>query len=195
VPSAVLQFQPVHVRGAVVHLASAETETTISATEASKPGPIVPEMKELAWGAGAFIVFAVLMRYALFPKVKRGMDARYSGIRSSHEGADALRSSARAEVADYESQLVGIRTEAARTVDAARQTVERERQARLAEVNARLNEQRAAAVAEAEAARTAARSQIHAAVSDVAGRAGELATGQRPAADVVDRVVGEVMAR
>jgi F-type H+-transporting ATPase subunit b len=173
----------------------AATENTVSATEASKPGPIIPEVKELIWGAGAFVVFALLMRFALFPRVKRGMEARYNGIRGSHESADQLRIAARAEVTDYESQVAGIRAEAARVVDAARQTVEAERQARLAEVNARLNEQRAAAVAEADAARVAASSQIRAAVSDVAGRAGELATGQRPDAGVVDRVVGEVMAR
>ena len=50
-------------------------------------------------------------------------------------------------------------------------------------------------MAQAEAARAAARDQIHAAVSDVAGRAGELATGRKPSTAVVERVVNEVMAR
>jgi F-type H+-transporting ATPase subunit b len=171
------------------------TENTVSAAEASKPGPIVPEAKELIWGAGSFIIFALLMRFALFPKLKKGMDARYASIREGHESADRQRTTARAEVADYEGQVAQIRAEAATVVDAARQTVEGERQSRLTEVNARLSEQRSAALAEADAAKQAARGQIHAAVSDVAGRAGELATGQRPAADVVDRVVGEVMVR
>jgi len=72
---------------------------------------------------------------------------------------------------------------------------EGERQAKIAEVNARLATQRAAANAEADAARLAARDQIAAAVSDVAGLASELATGRRPGADVVTRVVDEVMAR
>lgn len=183
-----------HLRGSTVVFPAA-TENTVKAGEESKPGPIVPEVKELIWGAGAFVVFAVLMRFVLFPRVKRGMDARYDGIRGSHESADHLRISARAEVTDYESQVAAIRAEAARTVDAARQTVEHERQARIAEVNVRLNALRAEAVAEADAARAAARGQIHAAVSDVAGMAGELATGQRPDAGVLDRVVGEVMAR
>ena len=189
----------VHLQGSTVHVlfSPAEGEGTEGAEVAlsKDPGPIVPEMKELAWGAGSFIVFALLMRFVLFPKVKKGMDARYEGIRSSHESADAERSAARAEVADYEAQLAGIKAEAARVVDAARVTLEAERQATLAEVNAGIAERRAAAVAQADAVRTAARDQIHAAVSDVAGRAGELATGRRPAADVVDRVVSEVMAR
>ena len=172
-----------------------ETENTVSATEASKPGPIVPEVKELVWGAGSFIVFALLMRFVLFPKLKKGMDARYHHIQEGHASADQLRSGARGEVAEYEDQIAQIRGEAAQRVDAARQTVEHERQARLTEVNARLDVRRAEAQVEADEARAAARPHIHAAVSDVAGRAGELATGQRPAADVVDRVVGEVMAR
>ena len=207
----------VHLQGSSVqvHLVSEDTVDTTVATEAAsetppaegeepaaedatalkEPGPIVPEVKELAWSAGSFVVFALLMRFVLFPKVKKGMDARYQGIRDSHDSADAERAAARAEVADYEAQLAGIKAEAARVVDTARATLETERQAKLAEVNARLAEQRAASQAEADAVRAAARDQIHAAVSDVAGRAGELATGRRPAADVVDRVVSEVMAR
>ena len=160
-----------------------------------EPGPILPELKELYWGGGSFVVLAVLMRFVLFPKVKKGMDARYNGIRASHESADAERSNARAEVADYDAQLAAIKAEGARTVEAARVTLEAERQAKLAQVNAGIAERRNAALAQAEAARAAARDQIAAAVSDVAGRAGELATGRRPSATVVERVVNEVMAR
>jgi len=68
------------------------------------PSPIIPEMKELVWGAGAFIVFALLMRFFLFPRLKKGMDARYNSIREGHENADAARSSARSEVAQYEAR-------------------------------------------------------------------------------------------
>jgi F-type H+-transporting ATPase subunit b len=191
------------VLSAVIHLEGStlvfpqegETGNTVKAGEESKPGPIVPEMKELAWGAGAFVLFALLMRFVLFPRVKRGMDARYQGIRDDHDQAVAERASARTEVAQYEQQVAAIRAEAARIVEAARNTVELERQERLAVVNAELAEQRAEANAQADAARAAARGQVHAAVSDVAGRAGELATGRRPPADVVTRVVDEVMAR
>ena len=185
----------VHLHGSSVHLVAPTGAGEAEATVSKDPGPIIPELKELAWGAGSFVVFALLMRFVLFPKVKKGMTARYDGIRSTHESADAERSSARAEVADYESQLNSIKAEAARVVDTARVTLEAERQAKLTEVNAGIAERRAAAVAQADSVRTAARDQIHAAVSDVAGRAGELATGRRPAADVVDRAVSEVMAR
>lgn len=159
------------------------------------PGPIVPELKELAWGAGAFIVFALLMRFVLFPKLKQGMDARYASIRNDHESADAERAAARSEVSDYEAQLAAVKAEGAGKVDAARQQLEAERQEKLAVLNARLAEQRAAAQAETDAAKLAVRDQIQAAVGDVAGRAGELATGRRPDAGVVTRVVNEVMAK
>ena len=59
------------------------------------PSPIAPEPKELIWGAGAFIVFAVLMRLVLYPRMKKGMDARYASIRTGHEDADATRQAAR----------------------------------------------------------------------------------------------------
>ncbi len=157
--------------------------------------PIAPEMKEVVWGFLPFVVFALLMRFVLFPKLKKGMDARYESIRSDHEQADALRSGAVAEVAEYEAQLAAVKAEAAGRVDAARQQLEAERQEQLSALNARLAEQRATAAAETEAAKAAVRDQIHAAVADVAGRAGELATGRAPSPDVVNRVVSEVMAR
>jgi len=183
----------IHVIGLPAPMAEEETEAGEVRDEG--PGPIVPELKELAWGAGSFIVFALLMRFLLFPRLKRGMDARYAGIRADLEGADAARLAAREDVARYEAQLAEVRAEAAAVVERARQTLEAERQSRIAALNAELAERRAAAAAEAEAARTAVQGQISAAVADVAGRAGELATGKRPDPSVVQRVVAEVMAR
>jgi F-type H+-transporting ATPase subunit b len=181
---------------AVNHLQGLATRLAAEGVEAGEgPGPIVPELKELYWGAGSFIVFALLMRFYLFPRLKQGMDARYAGIRADHEQADAARAAARAEVADYEAQLAAVKAEAAAKVDVARQALEAERQEQVKALNAQLAERRAAAQAETEAAKAAVRDQIHAAVADVAGRAGELATGRRPDATVVARVVNEVMAR
>ena len=180
-----------HLLGSVGRFVSATAE----GTDLSKPGPIEPELKELFWGAGSFIVFALLMRFVLFPKLKNGMNARYEGIRDDHDAADRERASARSEVADYEAQLAAVKAEGAARVEAARQSLEGERQAAVGELNGRMNEQRAAAQAQADAARAAVRDQIHSAVADVAGRAGELATGRRPDDAVVTRVVSEVMAR
>lgn len=157
------------------------------------PSPIAPESKELAWGAGAFVVFAVLMRLVLYPRMKTGMEARYASIRAGHEDADATRLAARAEVAEYQTQLAAVRAEAAVRIDAARQTLEAERQARLAEVNARIAERRAEAIAQVEAAREAAGAQIEEAVADLVSNITELATGRVPDGAVVSAAVSSAM--
>lgn len=158
------------------------------------PSPLqLNEWKELAWGGGSFILLALLMRFWLFPAVKKGMDARYSLIRSGHEQADTARGAARAEVAEYESALATVKAEANERVDAARQTLESERTARLAEVNATIAAKREAAAAEAAAAREAASADVASAVSDVASRTVELATGKVPDAAALRAAVDHAM--
>ncbi len=142
------------------------------------PSPILPEAKELAWGAGTFIVFALLMRFFLYPRLRRSMDARYEAIRAGHTEADAMRQSARSEVATYESALAEVKAEASARVDAARAQLEQERGAQLAEANERISARRDAAAAEAAAAHEAARAEIGSAVASVASRTVELATGK-----------------
>ena len=171
----------------------AELETEIGEEVDEGPSPIVPEIRELVWTAGAFVVFALLMRYLLYPRVRRGMDARYNSIATGHSSAEATRAAARAEIADYERQLAAVRAEAAARVDAARQELESERVGQLAATNARLAQERAAAAEEDEAARVAVRDQVESAVADVVARAVELGTGTRPAPDVVRRAVAESM--
>ncbi|MCU1360142.1 MAG: atpG [Ilumatobacteraceae bacterium] len=162
-------------------------------TEDKGPSPIAPEVKELAWGGGAFIVFFVLMRLVLVPRVKKGMDARYGKIRGDHETADAVRASARAEVVQYDHDLAVVKAEAAKRIDAARQAVEAERGAAIAAANDRIATKRAAANAANDAAKAAASHHVRAAVADVSGLAAELATGRRPSADVIDGVVNSLM--
>jgi len=190
-----------------VHLVSSETsgepvdlsqcEFKPEATNPTKcgpgPSPIIPEMKELAWGAGSFIVFALLMRFFLFPRLKKGMDSRYNSIREGHENADLTRASARSEVAQYEAAVVAAKAEAAKVVDAARATLETERQAAITAANARIATQREAAMAAADAARTAGRSQVESAVVDVVSSAVEIATGKRPDSSAVSRAVADAM--
>jgi hypothetical protein len=54
-----------------------DSATAAEETLDDGPSPIAPELKELLWGFGAFIVFLILMRLWLVPKVKRGLEARY----------------------------------------------------------------------------------------------------------------------
>jgi len=176
------------------HFVALHPEAAGEATEPldEGPSPIAPEPKELLWSLGAFLVFLVLMRLFLVPKVKQGMQARYGHIRSGHERAEASRTSAQSEVAEYEAALAAVQAEAASRVDAARQVIEAERADRLGVANAAIAERRAAAAAEVEAAKLAARDSIEAAVADVAARAVELSTGRRPDDATVRRAVAEV---
>ena len=177
----------------VVHLPQTYTEAATTA-EDKGPSPIAPEIKELAWGAGAFIVLFVLMRLVLFPRLKQGMEARYGKIRGDHDAADTARVEAKAEVAEYEAELAVVRAEARQRIDAARQTLESERTAALAEANARIAARRAEANAASDAARAAAEEHVQAAVADVSSRAAELATGRRPDAATVNGIVSQLMA-
>ncbi len=157
------------------------------------PSPIAPEIKELAWGAGSFIVLALLMRFFLFPRLKKGMDARYAHIRGGHEQADNARAAARAEVSEYESALATVKAEANERVDASRHILETERTARLAEVNAVIAANREAAANDADAARRAVQADVASAAADVTARTIELATGKAPDSATVRNVVEQSM--
>jgi F-type H+-transporting ATPase subunit b len=133
------------------------------------------------------------MRYYLFPKLKKGMDARYASIRNDFESADTIKADARKDVASYEQAIVSIRAEAASRVDAARAQLDSERQARLVEVNAEIARRRNEADAVNTAAREAARSQVSSAVTTVASKAAELATGRTPDTAAVQQAVAAAM--
>jgi F-type H+-transporting ATPase subunit b len=170
------------------HVAAAAT------TEDAGPSPIAPEVKELAWGAGSFIVLFVIMRLVLFPRLKQGMDARYGKIRGDHDTADSVRAAAKAEVAAYEAELATVKAEARQRIDAARVTLEGERTAALTEANARIGARRAEAMEASDAAKAAAAEHIEAAVVDVSSRVTELATGRRPDAAQVSTIVSALRA-
>lgn len=170
---------------------AASEETT--AEVKSPPNPIATSPAELAWTAGAFFVLLIVMRYFLFPKLKKATDARYEAIRADIEGADEVKSSARTAVAEYEAARAAIQSEAAARIDAARQTLDNERTAQLAQVNERVASARAASEAATAEAKAAAQGQIASAVATVVTRAAELATGQKPDASTVDATVKSVM--
>ena len=81
-------------------------------TDCPELNPIAPELKEVVWGFGAFVVLAVVLRYVLFPKLREGMRQRYESIQADKASAETLTGAARADVAAYEAQLVAVRAEA-----------------------------------------------------------------------------------
>jgi len=172
---------------------SAETGSEEGAPVSAGPNPIAPEIKELAWGAGSFVVFLFFMRLFLVPKVRKGMASRYDSIQADHEYASATRDGAKQDVARYESAVAEIRNEAARRLESARQTLDKERTEKIAQVSARIAEQRAQAEAEVAASRAAAQSQIVSAVTAVTTRATQIAVGVSPDTAVVSRSVQQAM--
>ncbi|GDX34729.1 hypothetical protein LBMAG16_15600 [Actinomycetes bacterium] len=172
---------------------SAETGSEEGAPVSAGPNPIAPEIKELAWGAGSFIVFLFFMRLFLVPKVRKGMASRYESIQADHEYASATRDGAKQDVARYESAIAEIRSEAARRLETARQTLDKERQEKVAQVNAQIAQRRSEAEAQVAAARAAAQSQIVTAVGAVTTRATQIAVGVSPDAAIVSRSVQQAM--
>jgi F-type H+-transporting ATPase subunit b len=172
--------------------AESTTEATVAETKTA-PNPVNPAKNEIFWAAGSFLVLFVLMRYFLFPRVKKSMDARYASIRANSEGADQVKADAKSDVAEYEKALAAARAEAAVRVDAARQTVDNERNAQLAQVNARIAAARAEADQANAAARAAAQGDVASAVATVASRVAELALGKAPDASVVNAAVASAM--
>ena len=158
------------------------------------PSPIAVEGKELFWAGGAFLVFLVLMRLYLVPRVKQGMDARYRLIRTDLEEADDTRAAAQGELAEYQAEVAKVRAEATARIDAARRQLEADRAERLAEVNAQIADRRTAAMAEAEAAKQAARQTIDEAVASVVSPLVDLSIGKQPDPEVVRRALTEVTA-
>ena len=173
--------------------AQAGTPSTGAAEVKTPPNPVNPAQNEMLWAAGSFLVLFVLMRYFLFPRLKKSTEARYASIRSNSEGALQVKADAKTDVAEYEKALDAARAEAAGRVDAARQTVDNERTAQLAQVNARIAAARAEADQKNAAARAAAQGDVAAAVATVATRVAELALGKAPDASVVNAAVASTM--
>jgi F-type H+-transporting ATPase subunit b len=155
--------------------------------------PIFPELKEVVWGFGSFVVLALVMRLFLFRKVRDGMTSRYDNIQGDFETAETLTASARADVAEYDAQVASVRADAQSRVEAARATLEAERAEKLGAANARIAEKRAAAAAEVDVAKAAAQPQVEAAVAEVAALAGKLATGKEPSTSAVTAAVRDAM--
>ena len=172
--------------------AAGSTTTTVAETKTA-PNPVNPAKNEMLWAAGSFLVLFVLMRYFLFPRLKKSTEARYASIRANSEGADQVKADAKSDVAEYEKALDAARAEAAGRVDVARQTVDNERNAQLAQVNARIAAARADADQKNAAARAAAQGDVASAVATVASRVAELALGKAPDASAVNAAVASAM--
>ena len=183
----------VHPWARVISEQESPTTTVGTASPKDPPNPILPVGKDLIWTIVTFGLLFVLMRYWLYPRLKKGMDARYARIREQLEQADSVRAEADTELAQYQAAIGQVRAEANRKLDAAREQLDHERQERLTTVNAELSEQRSAAHEAAESAKQHAMGQIEGAVAAVAANAAARALGAPVDESAARQVAAEVV--
>ncbi|MDP6492851.1 MAG: F0F1 ATP synthase subunit B [Acidimicrobiales bacterium] len=137
------------------------------------PSPILPELNEIIWGGGAFLILFVLMVKKGFPAVQGAMDARANRIRSDLDEADRAKLEAQSVKSDYEARLADAKAEASRLIDEARGDAEKVRADLVARAEADAAGIRERAAAESDAAKAQAIADLRAEVASIALGAAE----------------------
>ncbi len=131
--------------------------------------PVVPDnMGELFWGAIAFFVLWILMRYWLLPPLMKAREQRRTKEIEDLEAAEAAKSAAEQVRRDYDTTIAQARTRAAEVIEQARSAAEAERSEAIAAAEAEVAAQRQRAMAELDSARESAISQMGGDVVDLA---------------------------
>jgi F-type H+-transporting ATPase subunit b len=138
-----------------------------------EPNPVLPEMREIVWGLGSFLLLLVLMRYVAYPRLQAGTAARAAKIQGDLDAAERSRDSVGAEREAYAAKLTAARVQAASIIDAARAEVEGIRNERLGALNAELATLRSEASDEIAASRASALASMRGSVIELAVGAAE----------------------
>jgi len=80
------------------------------------PSPIIPELDEIIWGGGAFLVLFGFMVWKGFPAVQGAMDARADKIAADLDAADKAMSDAAKIKSDHAAELAGAKAEASELI-------------------------------------------------------------------------------
>ena len=137
------------------------------------PSPIIPELNEIIWGGGAFLILFVVMVKKGFPAVKAAMDARADKIRDDLDAAEKAKTDAQSVHADYEARLADAKNEASRLIDEARGAADQVRADLVAKAEADISEMKSRATTEIEASRQQAIADLRAEVAGIALGAAE----------------------
>lgn len=160
------------------------------------PSLILPELDEIIWGGGAFLILLVFMVWKGVPAVKGVMDARAERIRADLDAADEAKAAARRTQSEYEAQLADAKAAAARLIDEARTQADELKVELQSRAEAEIVEQRARAAADIEAGRSQAISDLRSDVSAIAVAAAERVVGASLDAAVhqhlIDQYIDEV---
>lgn len=136
------------------------------------PSPILPETKEIVWGAISFTILFVLLAKFAYPGIKKGMQARTERIRDNLDEAERVRTEAQTILEDYQRQLADARNEANRIIEEARQTADQLRRDLMQRAESEVNELKQRTQDDINAARDRTMGELR---EQVAGLAIELA--------------------
>jgi|SRR5687768_144594 len=136
------------------------------------PSPILPETKEIVWGAISFTILFVLLAKFAYPSIKQGMQARTDRIRDNLDDAERVRTEANTILEEYQRQLADARNESNRIIEEARQTADQLRRDLMQRAEAEVNELKQRTQDDINAARDRTMGELR---EQVAGLAIELA--------------------
>ncbi len=137
------------------------------------PSPIIPELDEIIWGGGAFLILLFFMITKGMPAVQGAMSARSEKIASDLDAAEQAKSDATKIKADHAAELAGAKAEAAALIDEARGQADQLKTDLQTRAEADIAEMRTRAQADIEASRTQAISDLRSEVSQIAVGAAE----------------------
>ena len=136
--------------------------------------PILPEMSEFVYAAGAFLLLLALMYKFAFPAVQKAMQDRTQNIRDNLDEAERTKADAQRVLEEYQLQLADAKNESARIIDEARQTAEQMRRDLMVRAEAEVNELRERSRTEIDAAQQRAIADLRTQVSELAIGAAEI---------------------
>ncbi len=129
--------------------------------------PIIPEIDEMIWGAIAFVIVFVLLRWKAWPAIKKSLQDREDKITGDLEHAESVRTQADEELKGYQAQLADARNDAGQIIEEARQAAETVRKDLIARAEADAQAIRTRASDDIKAASERAMADVQAKVSDL----------------------------
>lgn len=172
---------------------------TLSA-EGGAQNPLLPSTPELIIGTVAFLIVFGVLGKILLPRIQRTLEERTGRIEGGLLRAEQAQAEAQRVLRQYRAQLAGVRHEAARLREEAREQgarmVAEMREQGRAEVNRMSEAARAQIAAEHERARTALRAEMGTLAVELAGRIlGESLADEARRSRLVDRFLDDLETR
>ncbi|NCG23117.1 MAG: F0F1 ATP synthase subunit B [Actinobacteria bacterium] len=137
------------------------------------PSPIIPELDEIIWGGGAFLVLFGFMVWKGFPAVQGAMDARADKIAADLDAADQAMADAAKIKSDHAAELAGAKAEASELIEQARGQADLLRADLQSRAEADVAEMRTRAQADIDSSRAQAITDLRSEVSEIAVGAAE----------------------